>query len=107
MKTLYIIRGIQGSGKSTLARNMLEDTSREIYHHFETDQYFVDKNGVYNFKPASIGAAHEWCYNSVESIVYQNQSVIVSNTFTRYWEMEDYLKLAKLKGFSVTMIECL
>ena len=33
------------------------------------------------------------------------RSVVVSNTFTRLWEMEPYLKAAKKRGINISIIE--
>jgi predicted kinase len=42
MKKLFLLRGLPGSGKSTLAEQLGGS-------HFETDKYFVDEHGNYNF----------------------------------------------------------
>ena len=44
MKKLIIIRGLPGSGKSTFAKSL-------NCTHFETDMYFTDSEGNYNFMP--------------------------------------------------------
>lgn len=90
--TLYIIRGISGSGKTTFAQKLLKEYPS--LSHYEADMYFY-KNGVYNFDPKYLRAAHQWCFNSTEKDIKAGKSVIVSNTFTQLWEMEKYIYLAR------------
>lgn len=104
MKTLYLTRGIPGSGKSTFAKT-LGGT------HFETDMYFIDpKNGKYSFDASKLKEAHAWCQNSVNTAMVlnhttgENETIVVSNTFTQEWEMEPYFELAKIYGYTVFSI---
>lgn len=107
-KNLYIVRGLPGSGKSTLALSLVE-------HDFlvcEADKYFIDKEtGEYKFDAKVIKNAHEWCKNTVEQYMKDNQAndqfytrIAVSNTFTMEWEMEPYFELAKNYGYKVFSI---
>lgn len=102
MSTLYIVRGLPGSGKSTLAKKLAAKFKAE---HWEADMYFI-KDGVYKFNIADISAAHEFCIRNVTDAMYSNVDVIVSNTFTRAWEMEDYLVTAEELCIPVVIIEC-
>jgi ABC-type molybdenum transport system ATPase subunit/photorepair protein PhrA len=92
-KNLYLVRGLPGSGKSTLAKLLVGDKD---YCHKEADMYFVDAEGNYKFKPSQLKEAHEWCKNEIDFVMkYEHSPVVVSNTFTQEWEMDDYLELAK------------
>lgn len=93
-KTLYLVRGIPGSGKSTFAK-CLDGFLREA------DMYFINRDGSYNFDPSKIKDAHNWCREEVESIMKEEENVIVSNTFTQEWEMDAYYQLAKQYGYKV------
>jgi predicted kinase len=102
-KTLTLLRGVPGSGKSTFAKMITND-----YSICEADQFFYDKEGNYNFDPARLKAAHEWCKFHVETRMKDNQNnpqyypnIVVSNTFTKEWEMSDYFDLAKKYGYKV------
>jgi predicted kinase len=96
-KTLTLLRGVPGSGKSTFAKMITDD-----YSICEADQFFYDKEGSYNFDPARLKAAHEWCRFHVEARMKEdNPSIVVSNTFTKEWEMSDYFDLAKKYGYKV------
>ena len=86
--TLTLIRGLPGSGKSTLAQQL------DAFH-LEADMYFVDRAGVYQFQPSLLKKAHQWCEAECESLLKQNKSVVVSNTFIKRWEMKAYLELAE------------
>lgn len=95
MKSLILLRGLPGSGKSTLAKQ-LEGA------HFEADMYFVDNRGNYNFDPAGIKDAHNWCrHSAMNAMKIGEPKVIVSNTFTQEWEMEAYYLLAEELGYTV------
>jgi len=87
---LIIVRGLPGSGKSTLATALKQ---RFGLKHVEADQYFVSEGGEYKFVPERIKDAHAWCQSTVKAMLEQGKSVVISNTFTRLWEMEPYLKM--------------
>jgi len=96
---LTLVRGLPGSGKSTLARKL--DAI-----HLEADQFFIQKNGVYLFKPKKLKAAHKWCQNQCEYHLKQGNNVVVSNTFVKRWELEPYLKLAKQYNANLIIKTC-
>lgn len=93
---ITLIRGVPGSGKTTLAKTLST-------HHFEADMFF-DMNGGYN--PQKIKAAHLWCQGKAFAALAEGHHVVVSNTFTRRWEMEPYIKAAKTVGAEVEEIIC-
>ena len=87
---LVLVRGISGSGKSTFVKK-----NYPTYNHYEADMFFYDEDGNYNFDPAKIKTAHEWCQNQTRNSLKKRENTIVSNTFVRHWEMKYYLDLAK------------
>lgn len=94
MKTLYLLRGLPGGGKSTLAKRLGGV-------HFEADMFFM-KDGEYKFDPNYLKMAHEWCQNMVwGNMKDQTETIVVSNTFTREWEMEPYYEMAERFGYMV------
>lgn len=97
---LYIVRGLPGSGKSTIAKKLVHESK-----HFEADMFFME-NGVYNFNPAFIKNAHEWCFNSIESMMKTKCDCCVSNTFTQIWEFRLYIDLAIEHNYDYQVIEC-
>jgi predicted kinase len=98
MKTLILLRGLPGSGKTTLAKSLVT----KDYCHKEADMYFVDEFGNYKFEPSKIKDAHKWCKEETEFLMkYEHSPIVVSNTFTQEWEMEDYYKLAEKYGYRV------
>lgn len=103
MKTIYLLRGLPGSGKSTLAKQLGGS-------HFETDKYFVDEHGNYNFDGSKLREAHQWCQDSVSNAMIlnhttnENETIVVSNTFTQEWEMKPYFDLAKSWDYIVFSI---
>ena len=100
---LYLLRGLPGSGKSTLAKQLGGS-------HFETDKYFVDENGEYKFDGSKLKEAHQWCQDSVANAMVlnhttgENETIVISNTFTQEWEMEPYMNMAKEWGYKIFTI---
>jgi len=86
-----------------MAKAMVE-ADPSLYH-FEADQYFVDASGKYEFVPAEIGDAHLWCFAETRSAINDGFSVVVSNTFTRKWEMEPYRLFAEKCGIELEILE--
>ena len=106
IKVLTLIRGLPGSGKSHLARSMATQSWSEggpWVHHWETDQFFVDKTtGEYRFNPEQIKSKHMECQTQVEkSMLNGTLHVVVSNTFSRRWEMQPYVELAVKYGYMI------
>jgi 50S ribosomal subunit-associated GTPase HflX len=102
MKTLILLRGLPGSGKSTLAKMLV---GNKDYCHKEADMYFVDGEGNYKFKPSDLPKSHKWCQDEVEFLMkYLHSPIVVSNTFTQEWEMEEYNLLAETYGYRVSSI---
>ena len=60
---------------------------------------WFDANGGYN--PAKTGKAHEWCQMMARKAMEAGRPCVVSNTFTRLWEMEYYRAVAKRLGYEV------
>ena len=111
---LYLIRGLPGSGKSTLARKLSVALNAP---HFEADDFFTMWDGMYLFDAKRLPEAHAYCFDKVRICTDpdnptmngdtdQPVDVIVANTFSRIWEMQKYLDLAKERGIPVTVITC-
>ena len=95
MKSLFLLRGLPGAGKSTLAKSIGGS-------HVEADMYFLNEQGDYNFDPAKLKDAHNWCRETAETAMKRGaDKVIVSNTFTMEWEMDAYYEVAEKYSFTV------
>ena len=94
---LTIIRGLPGSGKSTEARKL-------GCFHVEADM-FLYENREYKFSQDKQKYAHVACRNIVDAAMNEGVwEIVVSNTFTRLWEIEPYVALAKEYGYAVEVI---
>ena len=96
---IVLICGAPGSGKSTIA-NSMSDTHVQV----EADDFFTDANGVYRYDRSLIKQAHEDCLRRADLLLYARCSVVVSNTFTRKWEREPYVALAKKHKIGIRYI---
>lgn len=86
---LIIIRGLPGSGKTTKAKRLPPDIV-----HLETDQFWTDTEGNYNFDASQLERAHDWCWRETKKHLQEGRTVAVSNTFTTLGEMDRYVRLA-------------
>lgn len=98
---LVLIRGLPGSGKSTMAKAL----HRAGFEWFEADSYHLNDEGDYCYDPANVKAAHEWCQKEAFKALANGKSVVVSNTFTRFFEMEPYFDMAKTFGIEPNILE--
>ena len=96
--SLVIIRGLPGSGKTTLAREIAKSCG---YLHFESDMFHETEGGYLHDRDA-MSAAQGWCYRSTRDALLAGKKVVVSNVFTKLWQLEKFLDLSD----SVTVIEC-
>jgi predicted kinase len=100
MPELVLIRGPSGFGKSTLANT--EFVSKGFVH-LEADQFFM-QGDTYKFDQSKIASAHGWCQKQTELFLRTGKDVVVSNTFTKQWELQFYRELATKMGIPVKII---
>ena len=98
---LVLIRGLPGSGKSTMAKAL----QQAGFEWFEADSYHLNDEGDYCYSPANVRAAHEWCQRETFKALANGKRVVVSNTFTRRFEMEPYFEMAKTFGIEPNILE--
>lgn len=77
---------------------------RNGYKHFEADMFF-ERDGKYLYDPSKIAAAHQWCQRKTREALSAGYSVVVSNTFTRRFELEPYIEMARELDAALTIIE--
>lgn len=118
MKRLILIRGLQGSGKTTLAKMIVHDNISEkqldrcvpLGFDVSSDEFFCLNTGEYEFDPTKLGDAHQWCQSkcrgAMEAECEMHELIVVHNTFSRQWEVDPYLKMAEIYGYTVQVIEC-
>lgn len=98
---LVLIRGLPGSGKSTMAKAF----HKAGFEWLEADTYHLNDKGEYCYDKANVKAAHEWCQRETFKALANGKSVVVSNTFTRRFEMEPYFEMAKNFGIEPNVLE--
>lgn len=97
---LILISGYPGAGKSTLAKELLTYLPFKC-EHYEADQYFMNSSG-YLFNANKLHEAHKYCIDNTDAALSSGISVIVSNTFTKDWEIKKYKDL----GYRTVIIQC-
>lgn len=95
MRNLIIVRGLPGSGKSTFA----ELLSRAIC---TADDFYMDRDGNYNWVPDKIHIAHKWCQRKCERFMKADiPLIVVANTSTTTKELKIYENLAEEYNYKV------
>jgi len=100
MATLVLLRGLPGSGKSTKAKTLYKN-----HVHLETDMYFMEY-GEYLFDAAKLSDAHKWCQEAANVIMEKGQNLVVSNTFSKLWEMDAFFNLAYKHDYELLVHKC-
>ena len=99
---LILLRGLPGSGKSTLAKIILQLPTNTEPEVLSADDFFVDSEGNYNFDATKLKEAHNYCqFRCSERMRQQKSRIVVANTFTQEWEMEEYFKMAERYNYRV------
>lgn len=101
-KFLILVRGLPGMGKSTLGRKLC-DAFDAIQ--IENDMQFTI-NGEYIFDPAKLEDAHMATQIEVKNLLAEGAPcVVVTNTFTRFWEMQAYQAHAARFKYTLIVID--
>jgi predicted kinase len=99
---LILLRGLPGSGKTTLAKIILQLRSTDEPEVLSADDFFEDKEGDYNFDVTKLKEAHNYCqFRCSERMRQQKAKIVVANTFTQEWEMDEYFKMAERYNYRV------
>jgi predicted kinase len=102
---LILLRGVPGSGKTTLANVILQQPNNNPQEILSADDFFEDENGEYNFDPTKLKEAHNYCqFRCSERMRQQKVRIVVANTFTQEWEMDEYFKMAERYNYRVHTI---
>lgn len=99
MPLLTLIRGAPGSGKSTLASKITMSSPNTV--HYEADMFRM-KNGVYVFNVDETKEVHAQCQGATAKAIKLGHNVVVSNTFTKFWEIQPYLTMTD----KIQVIKC-
>ena len=106
-KTLIILRGAPGSGKSTFAQRLIDQFKSKgcTAESFEADNFYMDKDGNYNWDASKLGLAHKWCQESVANAMKRSvDAVIVANTNIRKRDVDTYIGIGKNNGYDEVQI---
>lgn len=99
---LILLRGLPGSGKTTLAHIILQHPAGFEQEVLSTDDFFENENGDFNFDSTKLREAHNYCqFRCSERMRQEKSRIVVANTFTQEWEMEEYIKMAERYKYRV------
>ena len=101
-KFLILVRGLPGLGKSTLGR-----TIANAYDgiQLENDMQFM-VSGEYVFDPSKLEDAHTATQTEVKNLLAESAPcVVVSNTFTRFWEMQPYEAMGYKYNYTLIVVD--
>jgi len=96
---LTAIRGLPGSGKTEYAKKYFPGTL-----HVEADMLST-VGGGYSFDPSKLSERHGACLEIVKLALSAGADVVVSNTFTKVWEIQPYLDAAKELDCDIEVIK--
>lgn len=96
---LFILRGVPGSGKSTVASIMSGGDSSIVC---TADDYHINEQGVYDWKPENGHKAHTQCFQKAEKLMKEGAPlVIIANTNTKHSDFKNYENCAETYGYKV------
>ncbi|USD58935.1 AAA family ATPase [Vibrio sp. SCSIO 43140] len=104
MKAVFI-RGWSGSGKTTMGTEIVEQDKDNTLL-IEADQYFTNATtGQYSYNRDEIKDAHNWARMKMAKALRDGFNVVICNTFTKPFEMRDYLEVAQRFGADVQVLQ--
>lgn len=109
-KQCIIMRGISGSGKSTYIQTNYPNAvvcSADNFHMKRVNTEDGTVTHEYQYDVSKSAIAHSCCLNDFIGAVLGERvdCVVVDNTNLRIWEFQNYIKLARLVGYKVTIVE--
>ena len=109
MKKVVILRGISGSGKSTYGKTHYPDAvvcSADAHRMQKVTNPDGTTSRVYRFDASMVGADHSNCLNDfIVEIERGSPLIVVDNTNIRLWEIQNYVKLARIFGYVIEIVE--
>jgi len=102
-KEVIIMVGISGAGKTTAIKDLSYRYPRLKV--CSADLFFCDDNGCYNFDPAKLSEAHNYCMrNFLEAMANGSNAVVVDNTNCSIAEIAPYVAVANAFGYFTKII---
>jgi len=101
-KHAFIGRGLPGSGKSHVLNQFKEVEPSLII--CSADDFFINDEGEYDFNPYKLSEAHQWCLEKWIKAIRQGRSVVLDNTNTVMWEYKNYILIAEMFDYEITVL---
>lgn len=98
---LRIYRGLPGSGKSTRAKR-----DNPGWWHYESDQYFCDTEGKYDWDMQLLAQAKQFLKNTVDLALARGKRVTVTGVFPSHASYLPLIDLAIYHGAEYEVITC-
>lgn len=97
-RNLIILKGVSGGGKSTFA-NLIAYPCCVC----TADDFFVDKEGNYNFNVNQLGLAHKSCQAKFDDALKDDviTNIVIANTNTKPSDYKYYVDKAEKAGLNI------
>lgn len=118
MGKAIILRGPSGCGKSSFSRKLKDgfEKAGSTVVIVSADDFFekevpwqLPSEGTrteYQFDPTKLPEAHQTAFGKFLAALKGKVDVVIAdNTFTRIWEVENYIRAAELAGYPVEVYE--
>jgi hypothetical protein len=100
---LYLLRGKPCNAKAKFLDTMLK--SGMVRLALDPYEYFLTKEGDFNFDPSKAQDAHFHCLSQVKYLLSEDIDVVVCNEFSKDYTVKRYTDLAKTMNKPYTVLE--
>ena len=107
MQALILVRGLPGTGRKLLAAQIIDglEAVDAPFVHLDTDDFFTNAQGEYCYIKGKAGEAHRFTRLRVLKALNEENSVVVSSSFTTRHELVPYARVAQERSIGMFLAE--